>query len=344
MVSLPPGSFNHSLAAQPAVYLVLALGVDAAWKWLARRCAWAGPLMAALLLAFNGVLSCQAYFVTWANAPEVRELYQGGVTAVAHELDAHDPPGPVAVGAPYVNYWHPWNAVGFDLALRREDLNVRWFNPAGGWVWPAGAGPITYYFPTDPLGPQTFDPALRELFTADAALLPVTSDDFASFRVTHPAALEARLDTLVDTPVAWPPELAHLPPPALPLVFGDRFALQGTDLQESIVPPGGELRLVTYWEGLAADAAPVVAFVHLTSDGQDIWGQHDWSDVRPAGLQPGDRFAQVHTVPVKPETPPGLYHVQLGLYNPDTLLRLPIATGTSDPTDRVWVGEVWVAE
>ena len=342
MVSLPPGSFNHSLAAQPVVYLVLALGVDAAWKWLARRRAWAGPLMIALLLAFNGVLSCQAYFVAWANAPEVRELYQGGITAVAHELDAHDPPGPVAVGAPYVNYWHPWNTVGFDLALRREDLVVRWFNPAGGWVWPVDAGPATYYFPTDPLGAQTFDPALKALFTADATLLPTTSDDFTAFRVAYPAALEQRLDALADTPLAWPPELVHLPPPTLPLVFGDRFALLGAELQEDSVPPGGELRLVTYWEVLIADPTPVVVFVHLTSDGQDIWGQRDWLDVRPVGLRPGDRFAQVHLVPVKPEALPGPYYVQLGLYSPDTLLRLPIATGAEGAADRVWVGEVVV--
>jgi len=344
MVSLPPASFNHSLAAQPAVYLVLALGVDAVWRWLARRRAWAGPTMAALLLTFNGVLSCRAYFVTWAGAPEVRELYQGGITAVARELDAHDPPGPVAVGAPYVNYWHPWNGVGFDLALRREDLSVRWFNPAGGWVWPAGAGPATCYFPIDPLGPQTFDPVLKALFTADATLLPTTDDDFTAFRVTLPATLEERLDTLADTPAAWPPELAHLPPPTLPLVFGDRFALLAAELQEGTVPPGGELRLVTYWEVQVADPTPVVAFVHLTSDGQDIWGQHDGLDVRMAGLQPGDRFAQVHLVPVNPETPPGLYHVQLGLYGPDTLLRLPIATGADGAADRMWVGEVLVVE
>ena len=344
-VAVPPAaSLNHAIAAQPPAYILMALGIEVAWRAVQKWRKWAGLLLAAGLVTLPGALSYHAYFDTWANAPEVRELYQGGITAVAHELDTHDPPGPVAVGAPYVSYWHPWNAVGFDLALQREDLDVRWFNPAGGWVWPAGTDPITYYFPTDPLGPQTFDPVLRALFATDAALLPTTSDDFAALRVAHPAALEEWLDALVGTPAAWPPHLAHLAPPALPLVFGDRFALLGSEVQEGAVAPGGHLRLVTYWEVQAADPAPVVAFAHLTADGQDIWGQQDWLDVRPAGLQPGDRFAQVHVVPVKPGTPPGLYHVQLGLYRPDTLLRLPIATGTSEAADRVWVGEVRVAE
>jgi len=345
----PPASLSHTIAAQPPAYILMAVGLEALCSMLQKRREWAGPLLAAGIVAFHGSLSYHDYFVTWAGAPEVRELHQGGITAVAHELDARGrplphPPGPVAVGAPYVSYWHPWNSVAFDLALRREDLSVRWFNPAEGWVWPAGAGPVTFYFPTDPLGPQTFDPALKDLFATDAILLPTAGDDFAAFRVAHPAALEERLDGLGDTPVIWPPDLAHLPPPELPLDFGDRFALLAAELREATVPPGGELQLVTYWEVMTANPAPVVAFVHLTCDGRAIWGQQDGLDVRPVGLQPGDRFAQVHLLPVKPETPPGLYHVQLGLYGPDTLLRLPIVTGAQGTADRVWVGEAQVVE
>lgn len=344
LVSLPPGSFNHSLAAQPAVYLMLGMGVDAVWQWLSNRRAWTGPLTAALLLTLNLVLACRAYAVTWAGAPEVQELYQGGVTAVAHALDTRDPPGPVAIGAPYVNYWHPWNAVGFDLALRRDDLLVRWFNPSGGWIWPSDSGPVTYYFPVDPLGPQASDPGLEELFVADAALLPAPGDDFAAFRVASPVALERRLERLSGASVAWPADLEHLPSPALPLVFGDRFALLAVELDEGAVEPGGQVRLVTYWETLTAEPTPVVAFVHLTTDGHKIWGQHDWLDVRPESLLPGDRFAQVHSVPVEPKTPAGLYHVQLGLYRPDTLVRLPIAVDADGVADRVWVGEVRVVD
>ncbi len=340
----PAASLTHTIAAQSPAYIVVAVGIEALWRVARKRREWVGPLLAAGLVAFHGVLSCYAYFVIWANGPEVRELYQGGITAVAHELDAHVSPGPVAIGAPYINYWHPWNGVAFDLALRREDLSVRWFNPGGGWVWPAGADPVTFYFPTDPLGPQTFDPALEDLFFADALLLPAVGDDFTAFRVAHPAALEERLEALAGTHVAWPPELAHLPSPTLPLVFGDRFALLEAELEEDTVAPGGELRLITYWEVLAADPTPIVAFVHLTSDGQDIWGQQDWLDVRTAGLQPGDRFAQVHVLPVQPETPPGDYHVQLGLYNPETLLRLPITPGAESAADRAWVGQVQVME
>jgi 4-amino-4-deoxy-L-arabinose transferase-like glycosyltransferase len=343
-VAPPAASLIHAIAAQAPAYVVMAVGVEALWRVLQKRHEWAGILLAAVLLGFHGALSAHAYFVTWANAPEVRQLYQGGISAVAQDLDAHNPPGPVVIGAPYINRWHPWNVLGFDLALRREDLAVRWFNPAGAWIWPAGTDPVTYYFPTDPLGVQSFQPELQELFMADATMMPGAGTDFVVFRVTHPAALEERLDAVDDAALAWPPDLARLPSPELPLAFGDRLELLGIELLGGGVRAGDEVGLVTYWEVRAADPAPVVAFVHLTSDGQDIWGQQDWLDVRPAGLQPGDRFAQVHMVPVEPEAPPGRYHVQLGLYNPDTLVRLTIATGADVVADRVWVEDVVVWE
>jgi len=109
------------------------------------------------------------------------------------------------------------------------------------------------------------------------------------------------------------------------------------------VTPGEDLRLNTYWRVLSADREPVVAFAHLTSDGRDIWGQHDGLDVQPVSLQPGDRFAQVQRIPVKLETPPGTYYLQVGLYHPETLVRLPIAAGGGETVDRVWVKELEVS-
>jgi hypothetical protein len=339
----PPASLSHSIAAQPPAYVVLALGLDFIWRACQKWRRWAGPVLGVGTVALHGVLSGCAYFVTWANAPSVRELHQGAITSLARELEVRDPRGPVLVGAPFVSYWHPWNVVAFDLALRREDLNVRWFSPEGGWIWPAGAAPATFYFPTDPLGPQTFDPALHELFIADAEPLSVSGDDFVAFRLARPAALEDRLAQLTGTQsLSWPPGLTGAPPPIVPLPFDGRLALLGAELHGGSVVPGEELELVTFWQVQTVDASPVVAFAHLTSDGEDIWGQHDWLDVWPVGLLPGDRFAQVHSLQIKPECPPGTYHVQVGLYRPDTLQRLLTPTADGRQADRVWVGGVTV--
>ena len=103
---------------------------------------------------------------------------------------------------------------------------------------------------------------------------------------------------------------------------------------------GDAAQFTTFWQVQTADPTPLVAFVHLTSDGVDIWGQQDWLDVRLAGLQPGDRFAQVHTVPIDPNAPAGDYHIQLGLYRPDTLVRLPIFAADGQQADRIFAGEL----
>jgi 4-amino-4-deoxy-L-arabinose transferase-like glycosyltransferase len=341
----PAASLTHAIGAKSPAYILAALGLTSLWKMAHQRWKWKAHLLIVGVIVLHSLLSGYAYFVVWANAPQVKELYQAGITAVARELNSHEPVSALAIGAPYVDHWHPWNALAFDLTLRRDDLNVRWFNPAASWVWPAANSTI-FYFPTNPLGPQTFDPALEELFASDTTRLPTSTIDFSAFHLTQPITLEDHLDIAAGTSVSWPPELSHLPPPVLPLTFGNRFALLGAELQRTEVTSGDEanvpLRLITYWKVLQAGSEPVVGFVHLTSDGRDIWGQHDGLDVRPSSLQPEDHFAQVHRVPIKPEIPPGTYHLQVGLYHPETLMRLPIASRRGQAADRVWVKELEV--
>lgn len=341
MVSPPAASFTHTLAAQPVVYLLLGLGVHEIWRWLSPRYTWSGSAMASTLLTVNLVLACRAYFVIWPAVSDVRELYQASVTDVARELDATESPGEVAIGAPYTGYWHPWNAMGFELALRRRDLEVRWFDAASGWVWPSGPGPSTFFFPTDPLGPQKSDAILKKLFMVDATPL-LSSDSFQAFRVVDPSALEEVLDAASSITVARPPGEGGIHNLSLPLGFDGRFELLGAELPDRSFKAGEEIRVTTYWRVTRADSTPVVGFVHVTSDGQDIWGQHDGLAVRPSSLQVGDRFAQVHRIPIKPETPAATYHLQLGLYRPDTLTRLPIRAGEDRTVDRVWMGSIEV--
>jgi len=339
MLATPEASLTHTIAAQPAAFLLLAGGIAWVWGRADRRNAWIGPVMAGGLVLYWGILSAYAYFITWNHNPEVRELYQGGITAVADDIIAHPPPGPVAIGGPYINYWHPWNATAFDLAMTSDVSQVRWFNPAGGWVWPAADAPVTYYFPTNPLGAQSFHPFLADLFSADATPLPVPDDDFLAYRLEESAALAQELARLRGTEsLDWPPELASSTPPTLPLSWDNRLALIAIDVPPGVAHPGDTYQFITYWQVLQPDSSPLVAFTHFTSDGQDIWGQQDWLDVRMAGLQSGDRFAQVHQVTISPETPPGMYYLQIGLYGPDTSVRLPLASGA----DRVWVGDVSV--
>ncbi len=340
MIAPPAASVTHSIVAQPVATIFLGLGVAHLWHWMVveERRPRLGTALIALLFIVPGVLAGLAFFQSWNQQPEVKELYQAGITAVADAVQADAPEGAVLVGGPYVNYWHPWNAVAFDLATPGDTTAVRWFNPAGAWVWPAESFPATYYFPEAPLGPQQVDAELQRLFGADAGASEQVFEDFRYFVLPDADKFEARLAEVVgETAVAWPPDFAHLPAPQLPINFDNRLHLLAASQPEVV---GEAVRFVTYWRVDVADPMPLVAFVHLTSDGVDIWGQQDWLDVRMAGLQPGDRFAQVHTVPLDPNAPNGRYQLQLGLYLPDTLVRLPIVTAKGQTADRLFAGEL----
>ncbi len=342
MIAPPAASVTHSIVAQPVATIFLGLGVAHLWHWMVveERRPRLGTALIALLFIVPGVLAGLAFFQSWNQQPEVKELYQAGITAVADAVQADAPEGAVLVGGPYVNYWQPWNAVAFDLATPGDTTAVRWFNPAGAWVWPAESFPATYYFPEAPLGPQQVDPELQRMFVADAGTSEEVFEDFRYFVLPDAAQFEARLAEVVgETAVAWPPDFAHLPAPQLPINFDNRLHLLAASQPEVV---GEAVRFVTYWRVDVADPTPLVAFVHLTSDGVDIWGQQDWLDVRMAGLQPGDRFAQVHTVPLDPNAPPGVYQLQLGLYRPDSGQRLSIVTGGDGTSNRIWVGQITV--
>jgi hypothetical protein len=342
MIAPPAASVTHSIVAQPVAYIFLGLGVAHLWHWMVveERRPRLGTALIALLFIVPGVLAGLAFFQSWNRHPEVGELYQAGITAVADAVQTNPTDGAVLVGGPYVSYWQPWNAVAFDLATVGDTTAVRWFNPAGAWVWPADAFPATYYFPEAPLGPQQVDPELQALFGADAGASEQLFADYRSFLLPDAARFEARLAEVVgETAVAWPPDFAHLPAPQLPINFDNRLHLLAASRPEVV---GEAVRFVTYWRVDVANPTPLVAFVHLTSDGVDIWGQQDWLDVRLAGLQPGDRFAQVHTVPLNPTAPPGVYQLQLGLYRPDTGQRLPLFSGGAGVADRIWVGQITV--
>ncbi|MCB8976426.1 MAG: glycosyltransferase family 39 protein [Ardenticatenaceae bacterium] len=340
MIAPPAASVTHSIVAQPVAYIFLGVGVTQAWQWLKARQPIAATALVALLFIAPGVADGLAFFQTWNRQPEVAELYQAGITAVADAVQTNSTDGVVLVGGPYVSYWQPWNALAFDLATPGDSTAVRWFNPAGAWVWPAAGFPAAYYFPEAPLGPQQYDPELQSLFVADAGSSEQVFEQYRKFSMSAADQFETRLaEVVAETAVSWPPDFLHLPAPQLPINFDNRLHLLAASQPEIV---GDAVRFVTYWQVDVADSTPLVAFVHLTSDGVDIWGQQDWLDVRMAGLQPGDRFVQVHTVPIDPNAVPGLYHLQLGLYRPDSGQRLSIITDGDGVADRIWVGQTTV--
>lgn len=339
--ALPAASMTHTIFAQPASMILAALGLAAFWIAIEKRYARLVVVIICLIILATAAFTFRDYFAIWNKQDDVQELYQASISDVADSILELEAGGPIVIGAPFIDYWNPWNKVAFDLAVSSQISDIRWFNPAWAWVWPAGDSASTYYFPERPLEVQQFNPVLEQLFAADARQLSESERAYTSYRVEHPWHLEQILGALSESShLIWPPGTAESRKPHLPLTFQNRLDLIGVQIPESQFAPGDFVELVTFWQVQVADAAPIVSFTHLTSDGLDIWGQQDRLDVQMEGLNPGDRFAQVHRLQVGAGTPAGRYYLQLGLYSPVTQERVSILIGTDSVADRILVGEI----
>jgi hypothetical protein len=78
------------------------------------------------------------------------------------------------------------------------------------------------------------------------------------------------------------------------------------------------LPLTLHWRALRQPTANYTVFVQVRGTGDQVWGQHDgWplhGSAPTAAWQPGQDFADPHTLQLAANTPPGTYAVQAGMY------------------------------
>jgi hypothetical protein len=110
--------------------------------------------------------------------------------------------------------------------------------------------------------------------------------------------------------------------------FGARATLLGYDLEPETSRPGETLRLTLYWRAERVMTRSYAVFTHLLDAESHVVAQHDglpveWS--RPTtGWLPGEVIADVHFLDLKADVPPGEYLLEVGLYNAETNVRLPV--------------------
>jgi hypothetical protein len=121
---------------------------------------------------------------------------------------------------------------------------------------------------------------------------------------------------------------------SLDAVFGDQVALVGYELGrgasqgqagqpgwgEVVARPGQSLPLTLHWQAVAPPAGDYTAFVHLLAADGSRPAQDDGPPLH--GLQPTGRWLPGETLPdrrtlnLPPDLAPGLYRIEVGLYNP----------------------------
>jgi hypothetical protein len=116
--------------------------------------------------------------------------------------------------------------------------------------------------------------------------------------------------------------------------FGPSIQLFGYDLGDFA---GGELPLTLYWRAAAPPDVSYLVFVHLVDQSGNIVSQIDTVPVGGARPTSGWRTREVvtdsHYLPIPDGLPPGRYHLNIGLYNPDDGTRAAVTMDSASQPD-----------
>ncbi len=132
----------------------------------------------------------------------------------------------------------------------------------------------------------------------------------------------------------------------LELRLGEAILLRGYRLPAA-VRAGEVAPLTLFWQALGPVDRRYKVFAHVIDDHDYLWGQRDAEpagNARPTNTwQPGETITDTYGLLVLPGTPPGTYHVAVGMYGLEDGVRLSITgvTGAA-PGDRALLGPLTV--
>lgn len=364
--TLVVGAFTstiHSIAAQPPVFILLAIGAVAIARFVARRRALMAATILGALTIYSLTVSVSDYFGRWANDPAVRAAYYNYFASMIDAVNARADARDVALSSAFPD--EPLDPFIAARRLRRDDVALRHFDARRAIVFPDADSAlllIPALTPLDPALADRLDLPLPETIALRPDDLIASFDIYAwnpraaarSFTVTLLAADTPRMQRLASFSQR-PPRLCGgkvtcvQSSEPLDVDFGSALRLLAAQVATPEVAPGGEVVVVSLWRVVdPAALGPIdptrynreaVLFAHLLDANGAIAAQDDRLDAPAASWRAGDWFAQVHRFILKADAAPGSYRLILGAYTRPSLMPLPASTGG----DSVFVGSVEVA-
>ena len=154
---------------------------------------------------------------------------------------------------------------------------------------------------------------------------------------------------LVPIKIAPAKPLSYTPQYSLQVSFAGRIALIGYDLPRETIKAGETLRLTLYFQGQEEVDEDYTVLVHLLDEESQIVAQRDsqpQSGNYPTSVwDVGEMVKDDYELQVRPDTPPGRYHLEVGLYLLATGHRLPAFDGGKRlPEDRILLRGVQVGK
>ncbi len=141
----------------------------------------------------------------------------------------------------------------------------------------------------------------------------------------------------------YPPAVTNAPPApeiAGTWYLGDAVALIGYEAVER-VSPGDHLQVTLYWHARTAVSGDYKVFIHLLDANGAVASQDDSAPVNwtypTSQWKPGQYIRDAHVLKVDNHTPRGDYTLFVGMYDPETNVRLVVtdALGVTVPDEHI---------
>ncbi len=341
----------RQLGLLPFYYILVAIGLVGTGEWVLKKLCprvqfWYAGLSAVLVvLLVSGSLNFDDYFYRWAGHPETYRSKRGEVFDITHL--AAELSKTTTVVLPFETYAYPSARL-----LLHEDFEERALNPAEIIQALAHDRQATLIGPSDNWPPQsglawlTLDEAGNGVIYISNLLPRIPfdpNDEPQSVLNSYGATIGYKQQLNVAELEAILSEVD--PIREMQFEFADLLRLVGYHLTPSLVMPGGFSALDLYWQGVSTEELNGDVFVQLVdSNGTPVLQMHEapfssgvsrwhWNVIIPGR----------HLIWTGADLPGGVYVVQIGLFDPGTQARFPIATADGQVAgDQVPLGLLYV--
>jgi hypothetical protein len=130
--------------------------------------------------------------------------------------------------------------------------------------------------------------------------------------------------------------------------LGDKVELVGYDLDREEAKPGDTIHLTLVWRCLNQMEGSYTVFTHLLDEGEQVRGQKDNPPVQGRYATtlwvPGEVVVDEYDIVVHGDAPPGTYAIEVGMYDPTNMQRLPAFDPAGTVGDRILLGKVQIRE
>lgn len=325
-------SQHRAVGAMGAAFLMPALALNEARLWLGRRGRGgriALTVATALLVVIAAVGGLQAYFVTWANNPEVRLIQRADLAEAAHWLDEHQGEARALVSAEFAN---DLDRGSFNLEARTPN-RAQFFQGADTFVIPEGTRAYVVDTRSGPIAQSLAAPFLSSAPVYETRLADGTREL---------AIYDLGGDQLQRWRESDATELAH--------TQDGQLTLTRADVPE-FVKTGEQLTLDLWWkigQPQVTDADALVWTARLTAPASYVWADAASMGFTPSQWHTGDivlsqfRLDVPADMPPFPNTGPGS-GAPLAIALDSTRGNIPLVrTGGGTPAGQIVIGQIGV--